>query len=431
MRILLVSTFVIAASLALPGCVAVPIAAPEEKPFKDLVENFFTPGTTTATAVVDKLGEPDIREDSRWIYRDSRAGWQWGFCAGAYYTAGCGALPRSSTDYFLVVELVDNEVVADARLFSETELCAELRLCFENTVQMRAAAAEKDAAAKLFRPAPVGCAVYTYSTTDSDSTAGELSIDTLTVGGLVGTSGYYLHTVAPGPHAWIVAPLQDKNLPYPIVRSKFDCENGQVAFLRYSNGMWFNKVRLVDAERGKKDILTRWLAESTTSPDEIISSESASSNWLRDGQIYVIRDDGAVSAYQLGESDIVPRWGRSDAGEPCGMRAALEDYKLSPAGGTTGLLFAESLHSPVQLRAVCSANGDCSFASAIDQETCEATPGTTIVFDPRSKLLLLEAGGDSYRELFFGKAKSLQKLAACHNYACEIDVSRLHQAAVE
>ena len=137
------------------------------------------------------------------------------------------------------------------------------------------------------------------------------------------------------------------------------------------------------------------------------------------------RQDNSVSAYRLVESERLARWGRSESGEPCGMRAALEDYGLAPMGGATDLQFAESLSSFVQLRAVCNASSECSFASVIDHETCEATPGTAIAFDSRSKLLLLEANGDSYTELFYGAAKSLKKRASCDKHNCEIDVSKL------
>jgi hypothetical protein len=151
------------------------------------------------------------------------------------------------------------------------------------------------------------------------------------------------------------------------------------------------------------------------------------SNWLRDGEIYVTRRGQTVTAHQLVESDKIPRWGAGELGEPCGMRAALEDYGLSPVGADTGLQFAESLTSLVQLRAVCANEADCTFESVIDGESCEAAPVTEIEFEPYSKLLVLEPNGESHTELFYDEAKSLKKHAVCEDQLCKIDIDQLRR----
>jgi len=409
-------------AFTLSGCVPFPIAVPEENPFKEVAEGFFTPGSSTADDVKSKLGEPALQGSDWWLYRDTRGGWVWAFCVGGGYSAGCGALPRTMADYFYVVNFDSIGIVTQTELLSENKLCDIRGICYEGEILMRPAAQSEDTAAKLFRVPPVGCTVFTYSATDSDSAAGEFIIDGEIVGALVGTSGYHLHTVALGQHAWIVVPSREKQLPLPIARTSFNCEGQQVAYLRYSSGLWSMKLEAVDPERGELDIRARWLAISIPEYGEMIRS-----NWLRDGQIYVTRQGETVTAYQLVESDKVPRWGVRDSGEPCGMRAALEDYGLSPVGANTGLRFGESLFSLVQLRAVCGNESNCTFESVIDGESCDAALGTEIEFQPLSKLLVLEPNDGSYTELFYGEAKSLKRHAICRNQMCIIDIDQLRE----
>lgn len=416
-------------TLPIAGCIAVPISVPEEKPFKDIVEGSIIIGETTAQDVTDVLGKPDIENGQYWLYRDWRRGWQWAWCAGIpNFGADCGALPRSINNYFLEVQLDSDEVVTGARLYSESELCSEKRICFEDNILMRAAPIEDDAAAKLFKAPSGGCSVYTYSTSEADSASGELDIDGTAVGGLVGASGYYLHAVSPGPHVWAIAPTVQKSIPYQVAISRFDCKNGRIVFLKYSLRLR-PKLERVDSERGKKEVLERWLAN--TAPENV---ESNYSNWLRGGEIYVTMRDNTVAVYEIKNSDgpsswsNLTKWGVTDSGEPCGIRVALEDYDLSPIGDNNpGLQVGESLRSPVQLRAVCNTDGSCAIESIIDGRSCEADGGTEIEFGLYSKLLVIEPHGDSHNEVFFGKAKSLKKNAACKSGVCRIDVAHLRK----
>jgi hypothetical protein len=409
-------------AFALSGCIPLPVATPEENPFKEVAEGFFTPGSSTSDSVQEKLGEPALQGSDWWLYRDTREGWQWAFCAGGGYSAGCGALPRAKVHDYYAVDFDSLGVVTQTELLSENELCDTRRICYEGDILMRSATQSEDTAAKRFRVPPVGCSVFTYSTTDSDSAAGELIIDGEIVGALVGTSGYHLHTVAPGRHAWVVVPSRDKQLPLMAARTAFDCEGRQVAYLRYRNGLWGVKIEPVDPERGERDIRDRWLAISIPEYGEMMQS-----NWLRDGQIFVTRQGETVTVFQLVESDKIPRWGAGESGEPCGMRAALEDYGLSPVGAHTGLQFAESLTSLVQLRAVCANESNCTFESVIEGEFCDALPGTEIEFETYSKLLVLEPDGGSYAELFYGEAKSLKRHAICEDQMCRIDIEELRR----
>jgi len=413
--------FLLAAG-AISGCIVFPTGVPEEKPFKEESEDFFVPGSATAEDVRSKLGEPAMQQDKLWLYRDTRDGWRWAICAGAGYTGGCGGLPRGSEDYFLVVDFDADGVVTATTLLKEDELCDVRHLCFESELLMREASPAEDAEAKLFRAPPTGCYVFTYSDTDSDSAAGYLIIDGEMVGSLVGTSGYYLHTVAPGPHAWLVAPIQKSEFSLPTATAPFNCGDQPIAFLRYRKGFWSPTIEPVNAETGKRDIGERWLAISEPEYGDMMQS-----NWLRNDEIFVTKQKNTVTAYQLIEGQTMARWGMSTIGEPCGMRAALEDYGLTPLGANSGLLFGESLTSHVEVHGICKDATNCSFRSVIDGEVCNAVLQGDFEFQSTSKQLVLEADGDTYKELYYGDAGRLKKVADCRKGLCTMRIDQLRE----
>ena len=407
-------------ALSFSACVFIPIGAPEESRFQPVAEDSFLVGNATAGEVEDLLGKPDLQAHGWWLYRDRRKGLQWGGCVFGYSSGGCGALPRGSTDYFFVLDFDDRNVVSAMEIFMENELCDDRQICYEGSILMYPASPADDAEAKLFRVPPDGCLVYTYSTTDSDSAAGELIIDGQAIGGLVGTAGFYVHAVAPGPHAWILDPTDDVSLPLPIESIRFDCDEEKIIYVRYSYRFWFQGVELVTVDRGQQDILERWMARPNRERDDKLVSI-----WLRDGEIYVTRSNDTVSAYEMTGDEIFPSWGKSESGEPCGMRAALENYGLSPSGNRVGMRFAESAFGPVQLRTICGVGSDCRFRSVFDGEYCYTSAPESIEFEPRGKLLVLESHGDTYDELYYDKAKRLKKIAECGDTLCSIGIGEL------
>ena len=152
-------------ALFLSGCVAIPIAVPKQKPFTDDVEGLLEIGATTQHDIDARLGPPTLQGGSWSLYRDTREGWAWLFCAGAYYSAGCGATSRSSTDYFLVLDFDSNGLLSAHQVFQEDGLCDARRICFERDLLALAAPAEDDGWAN------VGCGCATSGAGDLPSLA--------------------------------------------------------------------------------------------------------------------------------------------------------------------------------------------------------------------------------------------------------------------
>lgn len=264
-RVELIADILLIASLC-SACVPFPVAFPEKQPFTEASEEWLTLGESTADDMRRKLGDPDLGDDDWWLYREARKGWGWAFCVGGGYTAGCGALPRSSSDHFLLAEFDNNKIVTGLEFLTERELCQDHRICFSGDFLMRADTVTDDLKAKKFSVPSNGCSVYTYSKTDSDLAAGEVVIDGNNTGGLVGTAGFYLHTVSPGSYEWMVAPSQSKTLPLPAAIHVLQCSGQEVFFLRYRYGasnFWLNKLEAVEPKVGKEDIAKRWLAVSS------------------------------------------------------------------------------------------------------------------------------------------------------------------------
>ncbi len=138
---------------------------------------------------------------------------------------------------------------------------------------------------------------------------------------------------------------------------------------------------------------------------------------------------GVTAAFELTRPGKVRRFGVSMSGEPCGLRAAIEDYGLTPVGMMQRLEFTDSrtLNSSIDVVAVCNANNECEFASVFDDSRCLAKPIEYICLGTSSKLLVLEPAGDNYTELYFGKARPLMKQGDCSGTHCRIRLARLRE----
>jgi len=243
------TTSLIAVLLMITGCVAVPIAVPEEKPFTDVIEESFVPGTTSAQEVISELGEPDLREPHLWVYHGVRAGWKWAGCVAVPANGACGVSERTSKDFYLVIDFDDSEVAA-MDLVTRDSLCATRHICYAGSILAQAATVAEDGRAKSFPEPDDGCLVYTYSATSS--AGGQLTVDGRKIGNLVGDSGYVMHKVAPGRHAWIITPPRNSPPAGKIGGMQINCRGPEVLFLRYSKGLVNFSLDVVDADFGKE-----------------------------------------------------------------------------------------------------------------------------------------------------------------------------------
>lgn len=248
------------------GCVF-PIPPAAEKPFRDVSGDWLSVGKSTIENVYAELGEPTLKGAGWSLYREPYDGWGLAFCVGgAFGGFGCEALPAKSSGQFLLVDFDSARLLTDVEILAESALCEDYRICYSGEFLMQQDTLENDSEAKNFTVPAVGCSVYTYSQTDSDLAAGELSIDGTDAGGLVGKSGFYRHSVSPGLHEWMIAPSQSATLPLPAAKTVLECAGQQIIFLRYTYGLntlWFNKIKTIDMRRGKKDVSRRWLAISS------------------------------------------------------------------------------------------------------------------------------------------------------------------------
>ncbi len=308
-------------------------------------------------------------------------------------------------------------------MLQEDGLCDARRICFERDLLALAAPAEDDRASKRFGVPQAGCLVYLYSSTDRDMAAGRVSKQGQFAGALVGSDGFFYFSVKSGKHFWFVKPVGEL-LHGSSAFFELDCIDQGIHYLRYRLGPWgLPRIDEVSSSRGRADIEKRWLIEP---PGPII--DAARTSVLRDGEVYVVSDGATVKANQVSQPGKLHMWGMSEHGEPCGMRAALEDYGLAPVGGSDGLRFAESLFSDaVQLRAVCNEDGFCDFRSAFEGHGCEADAVTEIEFESAGKLLVIEPRGQSVGQLYYDDARRLKKQGQCSQSTCTIQLQTLRR----
>jgi hypothetical protein len=399
----------------LSGCIMVPIAVPEEKPFEETAEASMQIGTSAHADVKAVFGEPEITDAHWWLYRDARAGWQWAGCAGVGGSGSCGTTDRGSTEYFLHVSFDAEGILSHYEIFREDRLCEEHKVCFKNGLLMRAAR-NGDETARAGH-----CPVYVYSDTDRDSLAGVVEVNGRRVGTLVSTEGYLMHAVPPGRYLWIAFPSGEM-MRGATASLALQCDNSETHYLRYRSKIISPTLEAVDEATGQADIADRWRALA-----DIDSDLAVDTNWLDEGRVFVAKEDYALKAYELTEPGKVKRFGIGMSGEPCGLRAAIEDYGLIPFGMQERL----QLMGPgfgdgtIDIVAVCNARNECEFASVFEDRHCVAQPVEYVGLGTSSRLLVLEPAGDGYTELYFGKSRPLKKQAGCSRKDCKISLAQL------
>jgi len=406
-------------SALLAGCIAVPVAVPEEKPFEEAAEASFQIGASTRADVKEVFGEPELRNANWWLFHDTRNGWQWSGCAAM--PGACGTTDRGRTEYFLRVAFDAGGTLSHYEIFQEDRLCKEHKVCFKNGLLMRAALTG-DGDPEAIAPAD-HCMVTVYSDTDRDSMAGVVEVNGRRVGTLVGTRGFLSHPVSAGRHLWIVFP-SGKMMQGVTASLELQCDGKQSHYLRYSSGILSPMLEKADEATGNTEIAARWPALPDIDPDVPIET-----NWLDQDRVFVVREDDTLKVFELTRPGKVRRFGVSMSGEPCGLRAAIEDYGLTPVGMMQRLEFTDSrtLNSSIDVVAVCNGNNACEFASVFDGLRCMANPVEYVELRTLPKLLVLEPAGDNYTELYFGKARPLMKQADCSGTNCRISVARLRE----
>jgi len=409
----------------LSGCAfVVPTAVPEQEPFEDSAIEFLTIGSTTREQVSAKLGEPALRRQNWWLYREAREGWAWIGCIVAYGGGTCATAPRGSEDYFLVVEFDDNDILERYDVIKEDILCEQRRFCYEKDLLTEAATEVEDLASKSYLAPPVGCNVYLYSDTDDDKAAGQVELDGRKVAALVGSHGFHHLVVSPGAHQLLVYPVGEQVLGM-FAAKDLDCQDQQIEYLRYRYSWRGPIIEAIDGPQGRAAIEERWLAKPDAGP-----MEKAHTNWLQDGRVYVTVTGKIAKAHIFSKRGKPLSWGVSNAGEPCGMLAAIEDYGLAPLGGASNELFFHHgghFNKNVQLLGICNAGGDCAFPSVIKGETCDSIASKDISFPVDGTLLVIEPEGESYSELYFNVAWFLRKHANCDFTTCTMPVAKLRE----
>ena len=405
--------------LSLSGCIGVPIALPEAKPFKDVVDDQFVVGETTSADIVAELGDPTWHDAQRLIYQDSRAGWRWFFCAGAGYSGGCAATDRTSKDFFLLAELDGDRTLTAVYILTEQQLCDEQRVCFKNELLMQAADVADDVMRKEFTTPESGCTLYVYSGSAADSIAGPIEVNGRTVGAVVGDDGYFAIDLDKGRHIVVITPA-GAWYAGAAAASTVECSDAATIFLRYSKSLFGVHIEPVPDSVGRNEIVARWLARSRR-----MDGEGVNLTWLQDGNVVVMADGITVKAYRPGEPGKMTWWGATLTGETCGMTFAIEDYGLRPAGAHRDLILTESPTSPVKVIPVCNAGGDCDFPSVFDGQQCRVWSDERIQFQKWEKLLIIEPADSGYREVFYGESKQLKGRASCTGRECMISLAEL------
>ncbi|MGV6807063.1 MAG: SEL1-like repeat protein [bacterium] len=260
---------VLCAFLSLAACIALPVAVPEEAPFTEQLESFFTPGETTRQEVLNSLSGPWLMGDNWMIYHQTRQGWSWVFCGAAYYSAGCSeATPRTVADFFLLLEFDDYDVLASQKQIRNDELCRDRRICFEKGLYTQADSQARENSSKEYRAPAGGCGVYIYTGTDLGMHASALYLNGKSAGSLVGTQSYHHLEMPFGAYELLAVPAGDIFHQF-AGKIDFECLASEVIFLRYRGDFWrFPGFDRVDNKKGRDQVAMRWLAKPPLSAVE-------------------------------------------------------------------------------------------------------------------------------------------------------------------
>lgn len=252
--------------LLLKGCVVVPTALPEEKPFRKFIKEQLSNGNADRETIEAALGPPRLAEDSWTIHSDVHAGWGLAGCTDY----GCGK-GRITTPYHLRVEFDADNQVKSYDLLKESELCKKYRFCFyRNHFLMRVAPDTAKGVGVEHQEDTGECHIYIYLKNyllDPEDVI-EVEVNGVPLGPLVNTDAYLLTAVSAGDVVISAAAyfaLSNKvDNPQMRVIKQLGCAGQESIFLQYEtySGFWSNTRRLqaVSESTGRSAINDRWRA---------------------------------------------------------------------------------------------------------------------------------------------------------------------------
>ena len=419
-------------ALLMQACIALPVLPPDAVPFEEQLEDEVEVGNTRAADVMAKLGEPALRDGSRWVYRQGRDGWGWLFCGTTGMSGGC-TVARGEQDYLLYAVFDDSQTLSQIEVLRGPELCSRHGLCFDGSLLMQASAdlPGAPAAAGSTNPGNSGdtCTLHVYADGVDYEHGGRLEVDGQAVGDLVGNHGYYALPVAPGRHFVAVVKSADSEHEYPVA-AVVDCAGSEDLYLRHEKApLWTTKLNVVDTAVASDQLHDRWRARTRAA---VAGTESF---WLPGRNVIVVRgSDRNVRVFEKRSAESGTSWASGFDNELCGIRHALVDYDLSPAGGARRFRLQTGTEY-VDFHPVCNADGRCEFDGLFDGppdgppngRACRVWQDESITYPERAWLLVVEPAGDSYRELFFGDSRALRKQAECWRKTCTLPLDALRQ----
>ena len=264
-------------ALLVSGCIAIPIAPPqEEEPFSGTTLDFVVIGETTRedvhkTLAAEPLNLQPLRfdEDHVWVYRGSRDTWGWLVCAGGGYYADCDTFDSGRRSYFLSIDFDDAGVVSGYYVSDTTGTCVNDTICSDGGSTMVFARPQQDAQAKRLDPGGQ-CAIYVYATLPGNVAPGAFSawVDDRPLGALVSSDGYFRFVVDPGEHVVETRYM----LRHIRSRIEIDCTAGNVYFVHHDvqrEGIAETRAVLENAAAGRQALANRRLVLIADQPKAI------------------------------------------------------------------------------------------------------------------------------------------------------------------
>ena len=414
------------------GCIAIPVAIPQERPFIDPAAEFLVPGVTQAEEIRAAFGPPNLRAEGEWIYRNTRLGWRWAACVGAYYSGSCGVTDRGETEYFLHVMLDETGVLDEYAVMQQKDLCKARGICISGDLISLLAAesnTRESDAATVYADSDA-CDLYVFPR--NRRSASTVLVDFERIGDLVDRDSYFYLQLQPGPHT-VNFDIETPNMTGGS--TELTCEGGSAHYVRFAGSVIANSVivKQLDGARGAREIERRQRAVANN------RFESVPGRVLRNGEILAQADGDTLVLYEYHTEGGVESFGTGSVRDSCGLLAALVEYELTPAGGTSALHLVNRRAERVQFAAVCSVTGNCDMPALMGDELCYVESNDVVYFDQPapdsdSEILIVEPSGQlvpSVQEIYFDSASELAAVAQCEQSLCRISADQLRKELMD
>ena len=220
------------ASVAVGGCIAIPIPSLHDPPYEIGWNVILTPGTTTREDVVKDLGEPTVRycDGHEFVYVAFQQRAVLLIAAGVpspMVPVGAMSYSRLGKDHVLRAQFDEQGVLREYELNKAKsgwfgDNCTASGVCVLVGMPYRYAPADVDAQAKRFEPVVGRCAVYAYWGSEPIS----LAVDGKPAAPLVETDGFVWLVLEPGPHTFTAAPSPGRRKYDDWFSANFDEPSG-------------------------------------------------------------------------------------------------------------------------------------------------------------------------------------------------------------